>query len=69
MAETEDELPAPETPIIAAQRELGTMATGRNGRALALVRLDRLAEAEEMGHPVAAGGHRVVLHRPRWLEL
>jgi len=69
IAETDGELPAPETAIIAAQRELGMMATGKNSRALALVRLDRLAEAEELGHPIAAGGRRINLRRPRWLEL
>jgi folate-binding protein YgfZ len=69
IAEIAGELPAPETPLVAAQRELGVFATGKSGRALALVRLDRLAEAEEMGHPITAGGNKVSLRRPPWFAL
>jgi folate-binding protein YgfZ len=69
IAETAGDLPAPETPLVAAQRELGVLATGKGGRALALVRLDRLAEAEEMGHPITVGGNKVSLRRPPWFAL
>src|SRR5258706_8278394 len=69
IADTVGQLPAPGTPLIAAQRELGTLATGRNGRALALLRLDRLNEAEEMGYPIMAAGQQFHLRRPSWLEL
>ena len=69
IADTVGQLPAPGTPVVAAQRELGTLATGKNGRALALVRLDRLNEAEEMGYPIMATGQKFHLRRPLWLEL
>lgn len=69
IAETEGELPPPGTPLIAGQRELGTLATGKNGRALALARVDRLAEAEELALPISAAGQRFSLRRPPWLEL
>ena len=69
IADTVGQLPAPGTPLIAAQRELGTLATGRDGRALALLRLDRLNEAEEMGYPIMAAGQQFHLRRPSWLEL
>jgi tRNA-modifying protein YgfZ len=58
----------PGTPLQSLGRELGTLATGQNGLALALVRLDRVSEAEASGTPILAAGHAVTLQKPEWLD-
>ena len=57
------------TPLEAAGRELGTLASAKDGRALALVRLDRLEDAQAAQTPITAAGHEVILRRPDWLKL
>ena len=69
IADADGELPAPGTKLEAAGREVGTLATGANGRALALVRLDRVEEARAAGAEIAAAGRKVTLERPSWLQL
>jgi tRNA-modifying protein YgfZ len=59
-------LPKPGTVIQADGRELGRLANGANGRALALVRLDRLAEAEHSR--IEADGQPILLRKPEWLH-
>jgi tRNA-modifying protein YgfZ len=61
-------LPPAGTVIQSNGRELGRMATGKNGRGLALVRLDRLAEAEAARTAIEANGKPIVLHKPDWLH-
>jgi folate-binding protein YgfZ len=56
------------TALISEGRELGTLTSGTNGRALALVRLDRLTEAEEKHAPVNAAGNEVRLNKPKWFH-
>jgi hypothetical protein len=36
---------------------------------LALVRLDRLADAEQKQTPITAAGRQVILRKPGWLKL
>ena len=48
-------LPDPDTPLMAGEREVGNMRSARNDRGLALVRLDRLAEAGGMAQGLRAG--------------
>jgi folate-binding protein YgfZ len=67
IAEFEGEAPPPGTKLEAVGRDLGTLATGAQGRALALVRLDRLDEAREAGAPITAAGRPVNLQKPSWL--
>ena len=69
IADADGELPAPGTKLEAAGREVGTLATGANGRALALVRLDRVEEARAAGAEIAADGRKMSLERPPWLQL
>ena len=57
------------TPLEAGGRELGTLASGKDGHALALVRLDRLQDAEGKRAPIIAGESEVILRRPGWLKL
>jgi tRNA-modifying protein YgfZ len=69
VVETAGDLPAPGTPLEAGGREIGTLAGGRDRRALALVRLDRLAEAEAAAAEIRAGGVPVSVHKPGWLRV
>lgn len=58
--------PAEGTPITAGGKSLGRIGSGVDGRALALVRLDRLEEARAAGHIVEADGAALVPERPGW---
>ena len=69
IAESTGALPPPGTALDAQGREIGTLATGMDGRALALVRLDRLAEAMEAGAEISAAGVKTILHKPDWLAV
>jgi len=64
-----DAVPPPGTSIEAEGRELGRISSTQGGRGLALVRLDRLAEAEQKNTPLLAGGKPVTLQRPDWLHV
>jgi hypothetical protein len=66
IAEISGDLPPPGTPLESEGRELGTLGVGKAGRGLALVRLDRLAEAEGKGAPITAAGRSVVFRKPGW---
>jgi tRNA-modifying protein YgfZ len=68
MADIAGDNPAPGTSVQAEGRELGTLASGNNGRALALVRLDRLAEAEKKHAAINAGGRELTLRKPGWFH-
>jgi folate-binding protein YgfZ len=50
--------------ITAGERQVGTMGSAAHGRGIALVRLDRIAEAEQTG--LAAGGIPIRLVKPGW---
>jgi folate-binding protein YgfZ len=56
--------PASGTPITAGERQVGTMGSAARGRGIALVRLDRVAEAEQAA--LAAGGIPIRLIKPDW---
>jgi folate-binding protein YgfZ len=62
-------VPPPGTSIEAEDRELGRISSARGGCGLALVRLDRLAEAEQKSASLVAGGKPVALRRPDWLHV
>jgi folate-binding protein YgfZ len=57
-------LPAPGTPIMLGDKEVGEMRSGRDGTALALIRLERLEEAGD--EPLTAGEARVTPIKPAW---
>lgn len=61
--------PAPGTEIIAGAAVLGTVRSGIEGCALALIRLDRALEAVEKGETLLAGDTAVGLDPPDWLIL
>jgi hypothetical protein len=56
--------PASGAPITAGERQVGTMGSAARGRGIALIRLDRVAEAEQSA--LAAGGIPVRLVKPDW---
>ncbi|UPT64352.1 MAG: hypothetical protein M0D54_07415 [Hyphomonadaceae bacterium JAD_PAG50586_4] len=62
----EGKAPAFGTPVLAGAAELGSVRTGADGRALALLRLDRALAAEA---PLTAGGKEIRLDPPDWLLL
>ncbi|TSJ64326.1 folate-binding protein YgfZ [Starkeya sp. 3C] len=60
--------PAEGTPVTAGGKSIGRIGSGVNGRALALVRLDRLEDARAGGHVVEAEGAALVPERPDWMR-
>ncbi|MET0182615.1 MAG: folate-binding protein [Caulobacterales bacterium] len=59
--------PAPMTPITAGGVEFGSVRSGIDGFAIALLRLDRVTEALAQGKTLDAGGKLVTLAPPSWL--
>ena len=55
--------------IKSGEVEIGTVRSGMEGRALALLRLDRAIEASENGLPLSAEGREIRLDPPPWLIL
>lgn len=60
-------LPEPGTPVTAGELAVGEVRSGRDGRALALIRLDRCAAARAAGQALKAGGAELTLDPPSWL--
>lgn len=58
--------PEPGTPVNAGQRSIGTLGSTAQGRGLAMLRLDRLAEALAAGELLTAGGVEVHAVKPVW---
>src|ERR1043166_1805392 len=53
--------------VMAGQIAVGTMgSSARGGRALAMLRLDRVAEAMAAGQPLIAGGLALTVVKPAW---
>ncbi len=58
--------PAAGSAVIAGERQLGTMGSAAAGHGLALLRLDRVAEALSNDQPLLAGGVTIRLVKPDW---
>jgi tRNA-modifying protein YgfZ len=58
--------PAAGSAVTADERQLGTMGSAAAGNGLALLRLDRVAEALSNGQPLLAGGVPIRLVKPDW---
>jgi tRNA-modifying protein YgfZ len=52
--------------VMAGQRSLGKLGSAAQGRGLALLRLDRVADALKAGQPLMAGGLALRLEKPAW---
>ena len=59
---------APEagTPVRAGEKDVGTLGSSAQGRGLAMLRLDRVADALAAGPPLIAGGIAMRLVKPAW---
>jgi len=59
---------APEdgVPVLAGERQVGTMGSAAGGRGLAMLRLDRVGEALAAGATLSAGGVPLRLVKPKW---
>jgi len=58
--------PAAGAAVTAGDRQVGTMGSAAAGRAVALLRLDRVAEAMSRGEPLFSGGVPIHLVKPDW---
>ncbi len=59
-------MPEVGTAVTAGERQVGTMGSAAAGRGVALLRLDRVAEALAQGGSLTAGGAAIELVRPDW---
>ncbi|MBI3703733.1 MAG: folate-binding protein YgfZ [Rhizobiales bacterium] len=62
----DDVSPMPGIPVMAGDREVGHLGSTAKGRGLALLRLDRVADALVAGQPLTAGGIAIRLVKPDW---
>ena len=60
-AELAGPAPAPGTPVLAGETEVGTLCSTAGAHALASIRLDRAQEARDAGTPLPAGGIALTL--------
>ena len=58
--------PRPASPVTAGEKQVGTLGSTAKGRGLALLRLDRVADALAGGTPLDAGGIALRLMKPDW---
>jgi folate-binding protein YgfZ len=58
--------PEPGTPVTVGDKPIGTMGSSADGRGLAMLRLDRLADALAAGQPLLSGGARLRAIKPAW---
>jgi len=52
--------------VTAGDKPVGTTGSGAGNLGLAMLRLDRVAEAQAAGVPLIAGGVTITPHRPEW---
>ena len=62
----EDHVPDAGLPVMAGDKQVGTTGSGVGSRGLAILRLDRVADALASGTPLTAGGVTLRPHRPDW---
>jgi tRNA-modifying protein YgfZ len=58
--------PEPGVSVMAGERQVGIMGSAAAGRGLALLRLDRVADAISAGEPLTGGGVPIRLVKPGW---
>ena len=58
--------PIPGLPVTAGDKNLGMIGSASNGRGLALLRLDRVADALANTTPLTCGGITIQLVKPAW---
>ena len=63
----ETDLPMSGTPVIANEVTIGAMGSSVGAQGLAMIRLDRLAEFNDRGIPIAIGGQTVTVALQDWV--
>ena len=53
-------------PVMAGEKQIGTLGTAAKGRGLAIIRLDRAADALAAGTPLTCGNMPIRLVKPDW---
>jgi tRNA-modifying protein YgfZ len=51
---------------MAGEKEIGTLGSSAKGHGLAMIRLDRLADAQAAGLPVTCGNIALRVRKPDW---
>jgi folate-binding protein YgfZ len=64
----DDFAPEAGVPLMAGEKQIGTMGSAKNERGLATLRLDRLGDAIAAGVPIMAGGIKLRPFRPAWAK-
>jgi folate-binding protein YgfZ len=62
----QDFAPEAGTPVSAGEKPVGTLGSSTQGRGVALLRLDRVADALAAGVPISAGGVELKPVKPAW---
>src|SRR6185312_6216974 len=55
-------------PLLAGDKEIGTLTSAAKGHGLAMVRLDRLADAYAAKAPLTCGGMAIRVVKPAWAD-
>ena len=58
--------PAPNLPVMAGEKEVGTLMSTAKGHGLAMLRIDRVADALAAGTPLLCGNLPIHLSKPDW---
>jgi folate-binding protein YgfZ len=58
--------PEPGSPVMAGERSVGRMGSAAGGRGIALLRIDRVADAASRGERLVAGGIPIEPVKPDW---
>ena len=58
--------PIPGLPVMVGDKQIGMLGSTAKGHGLALLRLDRVAEAQAAGTPLTAGGITLRVVKPAW---
>ena len=58
--------PIPGLPVLAGEKTIGMVGSSSTGRGLALLRLDRVADARASATPLTAGGIAIRVVKPAW---
>jgi tRNA-modifying protein YgfZ len=64
----DDCAPSSGLPVMAGDKEIGMLGATANGRGMALLRLDRVADAAAAGVPITAGGIAIRPVKPDWAQ-
>jgi folate-binding protein YgfZ len=60
--------PSAGLPVMAGEKQIGTFGSAANGHALALLRLDRVADALAAGTPITCGNIPIRVAKPDWAK-